>query len=118
MLGAIHRAVLGEGPPQLREFFRLDNSLLRRSDRHIHYDRQLECSFGSRPLDMIKRSVLGLCQVHNLLQARIMRCQNVGSFQRELQQLLCAQAVAALPRWQELYSPRWPVQLHPLRTVR
>ena len=117
MLGAIHRAVLGEGPPQLKEFFKFDHFILRRNDRKIRVDRQLQCNFGTRPLHMIKRSVLGLCQVYNLLPARIVRCQDVGGFQGELQQLLCVQAVAAMPRWQELYSPRWPVQLHPLRTI-
>ena len=66
---------------------------------------------------MMQRSVLGLCQVYNLLPARIVRCQDVGGFQRELPQLLCVQAVAAMRRWQELYSPRWLVQLHPLRAV-
>ena len=66
---------------------------------------------------MIRRSVLGLCQVYNLVPARIVRCQDDGGFQKELQQLLCVQAVAAMPRWQELYSLRWLVRLHPLRTV-
>ena len=58
MLGVIHRAVLGEGPPQLRELFKPDRRDLRRSARHFRHDNQIACVFGDRPLDMIKRSVL------------------------------------------------------------
>ena len=64
VLGVIHRAVLGEGPPQLRDLFQLDRSALRRSARHTRHGRQLA-------LDMIMKSVLGLCHVYNLLPANI-----------------------------------------------
>ena len=38
MLGVIHRAVLGEGPPQLRELFKPDRRDLRRSARNFRHD--------------------------------------------------------------------------------
>ena len=114
MLGVIHRAVLGEGPPQLREFFQLDKHQSRRSVRHIRHSQQVSCNFGSSPLDIFKRSVFGLSRVCNLLPSRIVRLQNVRAFQGALQQLLIEQAVADRPHWQALLSPRWPVQQHPL----
>ena len=114
MLGVIHRAVLGEGPPQLREFFKPDRRDLRRCARHFRHDHQLAIVFGGRPLGMIKRSVLGLCHAYNLLPANIVQCHTVKAFQGALQHLLCEQAVAGRPQWQALFSPRWPVQQHPL----
>ena len=80
MLGVIHRAVLGEGPPQLRSFFVLDNSDRRRNASYSRHSLQLACDFGSRPLDTFKRSVLGLCRVYNLLPAAIVACENVRAF--------------------------------------
>ena len=106
MLGVIHRAVLGEGPPQIRSFFVLDNSGLRRCERHVRHNLQLSYQFGSRPLDMLKRSVLGLSRVYNLLLASIVSCNRVNAFQGALQYLLCSQAMAAKPNWQDLLSPR------------
>ena len=114
MLGVIHRAVLGEGPPQLRELFKLDRRDLRRSARHFRHDHQVACVFGDRPLGMTKRSVLGLCHVYNMLPANIAQCNSVKAFQGALQQLLCEQAVAGRPHWEPFFSPRWPVQQHPL----
>ena len=113
MLGVIHRAVLGEGPPLLRVFFKLDKHQSRSSVRHIRHSQQVSCNFGS-PLDMFRRSVLGLSRVYNLLPSRIVLLQKVRAFQGALQQLLIEQAVADRPHWQELLSPRWPVQQHPL----
>ena len=59
MLGVIHRALRGEDSPQLRDLFQLDRSVLRRSARRTRHGRQFACHFGDRPLDMIKKSVLG-----------------------------------------------------------
>ncbi len=114
MLGVIHRTLLGGGPPQLRQFFRLDTSDVRRSARSKRHSRQIVSSFGDRPLDMVKRSVLGLTQVYNLLPARIVACKSVSSFQGALQALLREQAVVERPNWPHLFSPRWAIQCHPL----
>ena len=113
MLGAIHRAVLGEGPPQLRAFFTLDSSNLRRSSLYNPHGKQLECNFGSKPLYTLSRSILGLRRMSNTLSARIFSCKNVRSLQSALQQLLFSQAVLKVPNWQKLLSPRWPIQQHP-----
>ncbi len=118
MLGVIHRSLLGGGPPQLRQFFRLDVSNLRRSSRNVRHDRQLFCNFGDRPLDVVKRSVFGLCRVYNLLPANIVECNAVASFQSALQKLLREQAELDRPNWQMLFSPRWAVQSHPLAQLR
>ena len=114
MLGVIHRTLLGEGPPQLRVFFRLDETNLRRSARITRHERQIVSNFGDRPLDMVKRSVLGLTRVYNMLPAHVVKCKSVRSFQGALQELLCEQAVAGRPEWQYLFSPRWAIQSHPL----
>ena len=91
MLGVIHRTLLGEGPPQLRVFFRLDETNLRRSARITRHERQIVSNFGDRPLDMVKRSVLGLTRVYNMLPAHVVKCKSVRSFQGALQELLCEQ---------------------------
>ena len=50
-------------------FSTLDTSNLWRGPRHRRHNKQLQCNFGSRPLDTLKKSVLGLCRVYNLLPA-------------------------------------------------
>ena len=117
MLGVIHRALLGEGPLQLREFFQLDTTDLRRSTRHVRHNWQLLCDYGAKPLDIVKRSVLGLCRIYNMLPARIVRCKCVRSFQGALQGLLREQAQIEKRDWQHLFSPRWPIQQHPLLRI-
>ena len=118
MLGVIHRALLGAGPPQLDRFFVLDSSDLRRSARNVRHTWQLECSLGDRPLDVVKRSVLGLRRVYNMLPADIVGCRSVQSFQKALQALLRQQAEIDRPHWPMLFSPRWAVQSHPLASLR
>jgi hypothetical protein len=103
MLGVIHRAVLGQGPKQLREFFFLtsDAPLTNRHRMQIREYREGSSDhwsdiarFGPRTYtaapDYMTRSALGLCTVYNLLPANIVEeSSSVACFQSNLQQLLC-----------------------------
>ena len=53
MLGVIHKVLLGEGPPQLRSFIRLDSRDLRRSSRQARHILQFVCDLGDRPWTFI-----------------------------------------------------------------
>ena len=114
MLGVIHRALLGQGPKQLRAFFRYSEVDLRRSSRIAKHNRQIDCEFGARPLDMVKRSAFGLCRVYNLLPHDIVESRSVSVFQSRLQDLLRSRMLDGQRGWQQLFSPRWAVQDHPL----
>jgi hypothetical protein len=96
MLGVLHRAALGEGPPQLRQIFRRrPGSLL------------LEDVNDSARHPLIKRSIWGLVAVYNrLCGAR--HIATVADFQKYLQERLkrLIDKGLQLDCWQRAYSPR------------
>jgi hypothetical protein len=103
MLGVIHRAVLGKGPPHFKQYFR------------INHDMQLHDPRTTNRSQLVTRSALGLIAVYNLLPAGITSARSVTIFQTRLQLELKLRAEAGLPTWQNTYSPRMPLHQHPLR---
>ncbi len=73
MLGVIHRTLLGQGPPAFREYFRLDTSQLRRSDRQCRHNRQVVAQFPGRNHETFRRSAFGLTRA-DLQYASGIRC--------------------------------------------
>ena len=69
MLGVIHRAVLNEGPPQLRKYFVRDHSIARHNTRvsERRHSRALTSLRKGHFLEIVRRSILGLVDVYNLL---------------------------------------------------
>ena len=105
LLGIIHRTVLGKGPDQFREFFKLeDQSMALQDPRRT----------SKSPL--MKRSILGLIAIYNLLPARIRAAESVPIFQKGLQDFIITFAAAGFPQWSEVLSPRLPLSTHPLAT--
>ena len=98
LLGILHRAALGEGPPQFREYFRRKEGSLRLVD-------PLENKTLTPSLFM-KRSLWGLVRIYNSLGATL-QCGTVKDFQRHLQdrakRVVCKNLLAD---WDTLYSPR------------
>ena len=118
MLGLLHRAVLGRGPPQLSAFFQLDRKEGREYTRadHRRHDRQI-CEYRTGHFsELMRRSAFGLVAVYNSLPKKIVSCNSVGDFQRQLQSLMAKQAGSAADGWELLFSPRVPMYRHPLRT--
>ena len=115
MLAIIHRALIGEGPPIFRKYFRLQNSSDRRSDRLQRHPRQIVTEFGGNGGAVFKRSIFGLCSVYNLLPLSIVEMPSVHEFQGALQELLKERAAQGQHRWEILFSPRIPYATHPLR---
>ena len=101
MLGLVHRTILGKGPAHFREFFktRPDHKLVEPS-----------CRMGG----LSKRSAFGLVPVYNLLPHGITSAADVPTFQRHLQLELSLRAEAGMDNWQTTYSPRLPLDRHPL----
>ena len=67
-------------------------------------------------LEIIRRSVLGLIAVYNILPQEVVDSENVSEFQSALQTLLKSRARAGLSDWRETFSPRTPMYMHPLKT--
>jgi hypothetical protein len=97
MLGMLHRAKLGIGPPQLREVFKKMPGGFMLIDPYAN---------SARP-PLIRRSVWGLIPVYNLLGSEAQSIVTVADFQRYLQER-AKRLVAAggYEKWQMMYSPR------------
>ena len=125
MLGLIHRAVLGKGPAQFREFFKPDE-LVRREGRGKHrlHLKLLPLHWsdfalpGSRPAAYVEQSAHGLIRVYNKLPVNIVeRCSCVSSFQKSLQELVLRRAQAGHGDWELTLSPRVSSCHHPLDDI-
>ena len=116
MLGLVHRAALGLGPPQFQKFFFLRGqtaeSNTRRGTRRHHLE-LCETRRG-RFLELVRRSALGLVAVYNLLPKEVL-ADNVKDFQSKVQELVQARAAAGCEDWRYTLSPRIPLWRHPLK---
>ena len=118
MLAVIHRASLRLGPPVFHEYIFFSTLDLRRSARVHRHERQLvEYRDTGRKLEIMRRSLLGLVSVYNILPASAVSSVTVADFQCRLQDLLKEVAVQRHPQWQYLYSPRLNFAHHPLLRV-
>ena len=99
MLGAIHRSVLGYGPLQLQQFFVLSEAETRftryRHRRNLHD----VCDRSNCPT-YLKRSVLGLIAIYNVLPEYVVLAPTVKRFQHCLQDIVKYLAVTGYPQWQ------------------
>ena len=71
----------------------------------------LQSHRGSRNLQKLVRSTLGLTDVYNLLPARVVEQKSIAAMQHELQCLLKFRG------WQHTFSPRVSLSEHPLHHV-
>ena len=62
----------------------------------------------------MKRSVLGLVAVYNMLPGCCKQLKKVSDFQTHLQDFLKNQAKEACPEWRTLFSPRVALIKHSL----
>ena len=98
LLGVLHRAAIGEGPVQFREYFVRKEGSWRLHDHLENENASL----------LMRRSIWGLVRVYNTL-AGALQCSSVKDLQMLLQER--AKRVAAkqlLPEadWAQLYSPK------------
>ena len=115
ILGVIHRAVLGLGPPQLWKFFKRAAATRARASRRPRHDKQLVEWPSARDLDVKRRSCLGSIRVYNLLPAAAVAEVDLKGFHRHLSKLVRDRIVARDDRWKMLLSPRHALfQHHPL----
>ena len=63
---------------------------------------------------MLKRSILGLVAIYNMLPEKIRQATTVKSFQRMLQDVLKSCAASGLEDWTRVFCPRQPLGTHPL----
>ena len=98
MLGVIHRALLGKGPPQLHKFFFRDfNAPMRVRYRHSNHTRDF-CNGGNCP-DYLVRSAFGLVAIYNLLPQYVVEACTVSAFQRHLQGIVTYLATTGFADW-------------------
>ena len=97
MLGVVHRAAIGEGPPQLKR-------LIKRAPGGFQL---LDPYSGRTTPPVVKRSVWGLLPVYNKLGSNAQSIATVKDFQAYLQER--AKVIIQknlIEEWTDLYSPR------------
>ena len=120
MLGIIHRAVIGKGPAHLHSFFRRGVPVQNprtRSQTKRHELQLVEYRNGDHT-DYVKRSILGLVSVYNLLPRAAVRAATVPLFQALLQDVVKERALAGCHDWAETFCPRIDLTIHPLLSAR
>ena len=102
MLGAIHRTVLGEGPPHFQRWFvrvpRKDHGHNTRAQEKLH-SKQLFDFLEQRDTELLRRSVLGLVRVYNRLPQEAVDKPSVKAFQRWLQDFVRGKAALKKRDW-------------------
>ena len=97
LLGMIHRAAIGDGPPQLRDIFK------RRPDSL----RLIDVLEGQSPSRLIQRSIWALVQVYNRLGSGAQSILQVKDFQYYLQERVKRLVTNhGVDDWSRSYSPR------------
>jgi hypothetical protein len=120
MLGVVHRAVIGKGPRQLSAFFSRRGSTWASRTRMqgSRHGMQLEEYRNGDQTEYIRRSVLGLVTIYNLLPCFVVHAETVSIFQSRLQDVLKERALAGCADWAETFSPRVDLGQHPLMANR
>ena len=107
LLGVVHRAVLGKGPPQFKRWFfpakPVPHAYKTRMQQARH-DRQLHDYLGLGQTQLLRRSALGLPRVYNKLPQKIVSCTSVKEFQRALQELAKQRASKGVSNWEKTFS--------------
>ena len=96
LLGILHRAAIGEGPPQFQTYFRRQPGSLRLFDILEH----------KQPSLLMRRSIWGLVRIYNDLGGSL-KCATVKDFQKHLQDRL--KRVVQNKVWEDwtyFYAPR------------
>ena len=109
MLGLLHRVVLGQAPPQLRELFPFAVLTPARSNyqtRLLSTVRRHNKQLLERPghTDVFSRSLFGLVSSYNLLPQHIVDTGDISKFQHVLQQGLLRAAKEGLDDWQHVLA--------------
>ena len=120
MLGIIHRAVIGKGPVHLHKFFRRGEPTYAARTRlqFRRHDMQLVEYRNGDHTDYVKRSILGLVSVYNLLPSSAVHTNTVSVFQARLQDLVKERALAGCHDWAETFSPAIEWNQHLLMIAR
>ena len=101
MLGVIHRAVLGFGPPQFLDWFPLAPAVVRPATRlnaRRHNKQVVDFCDWNHPT-LLARSVLGLVREYNLLPQATVDAPTVKEFQSRLQRLVRNEAQRGSSSW-------------------
>ena len=117
MLGLVHRTVLGRGPKQFRNFFKLAEAGGVRPNTRLEsrrHHKQLQDLRTGKHTNLVKHSALGLTGVYNLLPTEAVELDTVKDFQGCLQDLLKHRAAAGTRNWVRTFSPREPLWCHPV----
>ena len=107
MLGLIHRAVLGQGPPLFRKYFRLSSDVPMRVTRASlsRHSKQLVDICSGDCLEILRRSAFGLVRIYNELPAKAVDASSVKVFQRTLQEALEEAASMSAAGWPLICAP-------------
>ena len=105
LLGVVHRTVLGQGPPQFRNWFYLAAQAThsydtRQQKQKRKHGRQLHDYLDASQTALLRRSPLAVTRVYNELPAEVVACDTVKSFQKALQQTVLSEGLSGNEAWQ------------------
>ena len=119
-LGLIYRAILRQGPRQLRDLFQLDHSAVRSSPRFVKHLFQVVDATRDLHREYLDRSTFGYVAIFNLLPPVMFHSQEydqpipVKEFQRNLTKLLRLSSHVEV-FWPNLFNPRFELHNHLIR---
>ena len=102
MLGVLHRTVLGKGPPQFKQHFKLEAGRKLKDPRSELRD------------PIVSRSALGLVAIYNLLPDRTRAARDLKDCQSRLQQIMKERLSEGCADWETTFSRRTALERHPL----
>ena len=105
LLGAVHRTVLGQGPPQFRRWFfqvaaERHSYCTRAQEKRVKHGRQLHDYLDEDQTALLRRSPLGLPRVYNSLAPETVSRKSVKTFQTALRKTVLREALAGNPEWE------------------
>ena len=111
MLGLLHKCVLGCAHPSLCQMFapapstQIQSQHATRLARHRH-NRQINDVWRGGQLDIVRRSLLGLIKVYNILPQQVVDAADVHIFQKRVTSIIRRACEDGVQDWQALLSPR------------
>ena len=115
MLGLIHRTMLCQSPEHFKQLCYRDELEHRRTLRFKRHRFSLHEYIDGTQLPVVKRSVLDLVSVYNMLPTEIVEAKTVKTFQQLLQDLAKDCACRSHPQWDSSYSTRHKLHIPPIR---
>ena len=109
VLGLIHRAILGDGPPHFRQWFYTSSKAKHRYATKFQlklHNKQVHDYIDGSHNELIRRSMFGLTRVYNRLEQNIVNATSVKTFQKRLQEKVKTTLRSGEDGWEDCLNLR------------